>query len=370
MTKELGYGLVGAGAFGAFCISQYARSRKLNLLAVADSNMTAAESIAETYNLDAYANPEDMFARSDIDLVHIATPPATHRDLVLQALRAGKHVLCEKPLATQVSDAEAMVAAARAADRVLVVNHIMRYNQLNCAVAELLDGQFLGKPIAAMVTNLAGDSSLPPEHWFWDQQKSGGIFVEHAVHFFDLLSMFLGPATILSAVKSDRPGTGFVEQVQSSALHEYGVLQVQYHGFHQAEAMDRQEVRIVCERGEVRMYGWLTTEVVVDALVDQETASRIAEIFPISPSIEISRSSIDSDLYVGRHKVFQSDARYRMTANLGADKQHLYGVAAFDLLEDQVAFINNPRHDRRVDERHGLLSLALADSARWLASKS
>src|SRR5690606_35688713 len=81
---------------------------------------------------------EQMLGRDDVDIIHIAAPPATHAELAMRALHAGKHVLCEKPLATTVADGQKLVALAAAERRVLGVNLIMRYDPLCQAVERIV----------------------------------------------------------------------------------------------------------------------------------------------------------------------------------------------------------------------------------------
>ena len=374
--KPIRYGLVGAGAFGSFCIEHYRKSSLIDVRAVADVNADAAKTMAAKLSIDAVGSAEELFARDDIDLVHLATPPFTHRELTLKAIAAGKHVLCEKPLATSVEDARAMLDAAAEANRVLVVNLIMRYDPLNEAVAKILSKELLGAPLAASLTNLAGDWKLSPSHWFWNRAKSGGIFVEHSVHFFDLFAMFLGDAKVLSAAQATRLGNNaIVEQVMSSARHVNGVLATQYHGFHQPGQMDRQELRIICEKGDIRLFDWLTTRVAIDAMLDEASAQKLIACFPQPPTVKTSAlkpnaPGMDPHDVLARHKRWHADHRYAIEATLGdGEKQTLYGDAIRELLEDQVKFIRDPSHVRRVTEANGLTSLEMASRARDLAER-
>ncbi|MDQ3625336.1 MAG: Gfo/Idh/MocA family oxidoreductase, partial [Verrucomicrobiota bacterium] len=92
---------------------------EIRCLALADLDPALARATAGQFQLEACASPEALLARQDIDLVHIATPPFTHHALAWAALEAGKHVLCEKPLATDLDDARAMVALSREKRRLL-----------------------------------------------------------------------------------------------------------------------------------------------------------------------------------------------------------------------------------------------------------
>lgn len=370
--RKLRYGLIGAGNFGNFCIEHFSKSGLIEVAGVADMTFDLAKHTAQKFGVRAFDGPDSLLARNDIDIVHLATPPFTHSALALAAIAAGKHVLCEKPLATNLADARRMLHAASAARKVLVVNLIMRNDPLNIAVREILDQKLLGEPIAVLLTNLAGDYKLAETHWFWDRQKSGGIFIEHGVHFFDLFSMWFGDQSILSAVELKRPEQPLiVDQVQCVTRHANHVLATHYHGFHQPGALDRQEVRIICEKGDIRLFEWLSTHASIDALLDESSARKLVALLPGTPRVTSTPPPPpQGNDVVGRHKRFHADARYRIDADVGLDKLDLYGKVIRELLEDQVRFILDPQHVRRVTEEQGLSSLMVAEEAARLAKPS
>ena len=126
----------------------------------------------------------------------------------MQALRAGKHVLVEKPTALRTKEADELLAVADERDLLLATNLMQRYNPLADAVQGLLDRKPLGELIHGYFENYACDEQLTPEHWFWDRSKSGGIFIEHGVHFFDLFAGWLGPGRVEAAQVSSTAGHG------------------------------------------------------------------------------------------------------------------------------------------------------------------
>jgi predicted dehydrogenase len=368
-SEPLGLGLLGCGAFGRFCLEQYQGLSEVKPVAVADVKAELAQATAAQFRLSAEPSPEALLRREDVQIVHIATPPTTHYALALQALAAGKHVLCEKPLATRLEEAEAMLAAARQARRILAVNLIMRYNPLCIAVQQILSEKLLGEPLHAFFENYAKDEPLGPGHWFWDPAQSGGIFIEHGVHFFDLFMMWLGPGEILTAQQITRPGSRppFVEQVYCTARYGEKALVNFYHGFHQASRMDRQEMRIVCERGDIRLFEWVPTELQLDLLADEATKERLVSLLPEAPLVSTTPYTGEARHVTSRHKSYLVDGRYLITGGVGLSKQELYGKVIRDLLTDQVAAIHDPTHQRRVTEQNGVSSLQLAVRATELA---
>ena len=365
-SGPLGYGLVGCGEFGLFCLEQYGAMTEIRRVALADLDRERAERAAERFGLAACASVEELLARPDVDLVHIATPPAMHLDLVTAALRAGKHVLVEKPLAATMDQAHEMAFEAQRAGRVLAVNLVMRYDPLCAAVKKLVDEELLGEPLHAYFENYAKDEPLPPEHWFWDPEKSGGIFVEHGVHFFDLFSWWLGSGQVAASREVKRPGSGVVEAACCTAL--YGRVPVNfYHGFHQPERMDRQEMRLLFERGDVTLREWVPTGARIDCLADRATLERLAALLPGSETSALAEYSGEERLCSGRHKRLEADGRYQVRLSTGMSKDELYGHVLRELMADQVAAARDPNHRRRVTETDGVNSLHMAVEATMLA---
>ena len=159
---------------------------------MAGTHRPAALAAAARFGVENVDDVGELLRRDDVDVVYIATPPFLHHPQAMAALEAGKHVIVEKPLAMTVAQADELIAAARRRDRLLVANLMQRYNPLFDAVRRLVEARVLGEVLHGSFENYASDENLPAEHWFWDRDKSGGIFVEHGVHFFDLFAGWLG----------------------------------------------------------------------------------------------------------------------------------------------------------------------------------
>lgn len=387
-TAAVGYGLIGAGAFGRYCLGRYASLDGVKRVAVADASDTLARQAAEAYGLEV-CGVDELLARDDVELVHLATPPGTHKDLALRAIAAGKHVLCEKPLAVTVDDGRAMVDAAKARGVNLAANLIMRHVPHCERVKAVLDTGLLGEPIHGEFINGAKDQELGPDHWFWDPAKSGGIFIEHGVHFFDVFDWWLGtsdtnprrPAnrrggvptpehgtpTLLHAHAGRRPrNPRIVERVLATVRYgdpAAGVDVTFFHGFTQANVLDRQQWRIVCERGEIRMSQWVPDTLTVEGLMDEPGAAAIAHAMGGAAIQCVLPLPGDAGRLTARHKPVAVDGRYTLDATDPRRKDELYGVALRDLLADQARALREPDHPRRLNESHAMRSLELADAA-------
>ncbi len=361
----LGLGLVGCGGFGEFCLDAYRSLPDVRPAAVADVVEAAAERLGEKFDVPAFFDPLKMIGCDDVDIVHIATPPSSHGDLVLAAARAGKHVLCEKPLAMNVAQADEMLSAAAKADAIVPVNFVLRYNAVTDIVKAVIDSDVMGKVLSARFTNCASDDKLGKEHWFWDKKVSGGIFVEHAVHFFDLYRHWLGPGTVVAAHTETRENSHQEDRVMCLVQHDNGAVSDQYHGFDQAGPMDRSDHRLVCELGDICVAGWIPLTVTIDALVDEAGQEKLRSICGENARLEMPES-YPCDIF-GRGKSRKVDRRIRITCTPQPDKQNVYADSTRQLLADQIAHIRDRRHTRRITEENGRAAVAMAEAAAKLA---
>jgi len=365
--QTYGLGVVGCGGFGLFALQHFTQVEGVQLVAMAGTHRPQAIACARRFGIPDPMEVEELVARPDIDIVYIATPPFLHYPQAKLALEAGKHVIVEKPLTTRLDHAEELLRLAQSQNRLLVTNLMQRYNPLFDKARQLIAEKPLGELLHAYFENYATDEGLPPDHWFWDRDKSGGIFIEHGVHFFDLFEGWLGEGEVLSAQRSRRPNSGVEEQVQCAVRYRDGILVNFYHGFHQVGRMDRQEMRFVFELGDVTLYEWIPTRVRVHAVLDEAQTRALCEIFP--------RAILDiSAVYggEGRHarSRFQERDLYQMVElHWGLDdaKMHNYGRLLRAMIEDQLAYLRNPNHPRTLTEQNGYRALQVAVRATELA---
>jgi predicted dehydrogenase len=305
-----------------------------------------------------------------VHLVYIATPPFLHHSQAMAALEAGKHVICEKPLAMTVEQADEMIATARRNDRLLVTNLMQRYNPLYDAVSRLVESQILGDVLHGSFENYASDENLPSGHWFWDRAKSGGIFVEHGVHFFDMFAGWLGVGQVECAQVGLRPDTGveeIEEQVGCTVRYHTGALVNFYHGFHQAGRMDRQTLNLVFERGDLTLHEWIPTRARVHAIVDEKQTRDLCALFP-GARLDVSATySADGRSCRARGRDFDVYQMIDLSYGDGEIKGHRYGELLRSLLSDQLAWISDHGHRRRITEENGRDALRLACAADTLA---
>ncbi len=365
----IGLGVVGCGGFGLFALQQFTQIPGVRLVGMAATHRPASLAAADRFGVENVDDLGVFLGRDDLDVVYIATPPFLHHAQAMAALEAGKHVIVEKPLAMTAAEADELIAAARGRDRLVVANLMQRYNPLFDAVRRLVEGRVLGEVLHGTFENYASDENLPAEHWFWDRGKSGGIFVEHGVHFFDLFAGWLGGGRLEAAQVGVRPGTTIEEHVQCTIRYGDAALVNFYHGFHQAGRMDRQELRLVFERGDVTLYDWVPTRARIHAAVDERQTRALCDLFP-GARLDVTASYGNDRACRGRGKEIDAYQTVELSFGDGQAKSPLYGRLLRSMMEDQVAWIRDRNHARVVTEANGRDSLSLACQADALAHKA
>ncbi len=365
----IGFAVVGASRFAQFCLRQYRQLDGIEPVGVWSRTHESASRFAAENELHAYDDLPALLADARIDLLHIATTPASHAELAGRCLRAGKHVLIEKPIATSLADARQVLSLAAEHDRALAVNLMMRYGPLVEPVKTLITTGLLGAPLRGSFTNYAGDGGLPADHWFWDTEQSGGIFIEHGVHSFDLLRHWLGDGRTLAAHQQQRPGTTIVDQATAEVGFGTQTTVNFYHGFTQNHWLDRQRMRLLFERGELRLDGWIAGDLQLIAVLSDEQIEQVAALLAGAQIETLRRLPGDRPVVGRRGRNERADAEVRISWSGEDDKQTLYGRAVRDLMADLTRRIANRRHRMRVTPDDAVAALQLAADADELARR-
>lgn len=168
------------------------KASNAELIAVHGRNRERCLKVARRFGVRAAHTLADLL-QEDIDAVYIATPNDVHLEQTLAAARAGKHVLCEKPLGVSVAEAKRMVAACRKAGVILGTAFMMRFQSQHRAALKLVREGKLGQPVFARAQLSCW---YPPLEGAWRQKArsgGGGALIDLAGHCLDLLEMFFGP---------------------------------------------------------------------------------------------------------------------------------------------------------------------------------
>jgi len=190
-------GIVGSGFGGAVHAPAYALHPKFEPVAICSP--ANAATVAKGRNIPhAFDSVEAMLREVELDVVSVASSPFDHHRSVLAALAAGKHVLCEKPFALSVTEAEELVAAAQAAGTACALAHEFRYAPAEVALKELIENGHLTPlreiEITRFGSELRSDSLRPRSPWWYSRARGGGIGNAFMPHLVDLANWFAGRA--------------------------------------------------------------------------------------------------------------------------------------------------------------------------------
>lgn len=202
-------GIIGAGKIVRVRhLPEAAMNPDAEISAVCDVVVARAEELAAKYDCKAYTDYKALINDPDLDAVIVAATNTTHAEMTIAALNAGKHVLCEKPMATTLEDAQAMVEAARSTGKKLMIAHNQRLEPANKKAKEILLSRRLGKVLTFATTfghpgpqDWAIDGA---KTWFYRKAVTGlGALGDLAIHKLDLLRWLLDDRYISATAMID-----------------------------------------------------------------------------------------------------------------------------------------------------------------------
>ncbi|HET9381555.1 MAG TPA: Gfo/Idh/MocA family oxidoreductase [Streptomyces sp.] len=379
-ATELGLGLVGCGAFGAFVLDAVHDIPGLRVTACADADRQRALALAGRFGAAVHTGVAQVAERADVDVVVLATPPAAHAEAAVTALRAGKHVFCEKPMALTTEDAARVEAESRRSRGVFAVDHVLRYNPVLRLLKELGEVRLLDPLRRFAFENDAADEDLGPDHWFWDPDASGGIHIEHGVHFFDAANALMGAGPLRVQGTEVRREGGPVDIVVATATHPGGAVATHTHSFTHAHRAERQLMRLDYGFAEARVTGWIPTRATITAWTDDAGAARwealpgrAAELLAVPGLRPHGRERITVSVARGAGPVRPARGRgvtrvvpHRVgcVVDLGGEdhKQHVYAESVRAAMTD---LLHCARHGGtpQADAKAGLAAVAVAEAA-------
>jgi predicted dehydrogenase len=191
-APSTGVGLIGYGAIAQAHAAAIAATPGLSLAGVCDLSAERRELAASEWSVRTHARAEEMFEDPDVGLVVVGTPPSVHFDSVMAALRAGKHVVCEKPFAIHVEEVDRMIDAAAVGDRVLTVYQSRRWDPDYLALRDVVRSGRIGE--AFYMESFIGGYDHPCDFWHSDEAISGGMIYDWGSHYFDWILQLMPEA--------------------------------------------------------------------------------------------------------------------------------------------------------------------------------
>ncbi|MDF2723427.1 MAG: gfo/Idh/MocA family oxidoreductase [Paenibacillus sp.] len=200
-NRKIRFAVVGCGKIARTHLKGITTTEEAELAAVCDVVAENAEAVAKQYGVRAYSSYEELLSQGDIDVVNICTPSGMHPEQTIRAAEAGKHIICEKPIAIRLDDATRMIAAARKHGVKLTSIFPRRMSPTSLFVKRLLEEGRLGK-----LSLCSGYVKFYRDQAYYDlagwrgtwAQDGGGAMMNQGIHTVDLLQWLAGPVESLS----------------------------------------------------------------------------------------------------------------------------------------------------------------------------
>jgi predicted dehydrogenase len=221
-------GVVGVGNIAPLNVAGYLGHERCDVVALCDPRAELAERRAREWDVPRiYTDLDELLADADVDAVEILSPTHLHREHVVAAARAGKHVSCQKPMANSVADCRAMLAAADEAGTVFRVSECFYHYPPLVEAKRLIAEGAIGTPTMLRVRTVVGDTNSPFQaaldpagyEWRFDSRSPGGHLFDDVVHKY-AVALWLFPERIRSVQSVVRPGALFFE-APTAAIFEY-----------------------------------------------------------------------------------------------------------------------------------------------------
>jgi len=189
--KEIRIGIIGAGTMGGVHASCYQEIPEVQVAAICEFEPGEGRELAQKAGAKLYSTVDALIEDPAVEVVDICTPTHLHAQHVLQAVAAGKHVICEKPLARNLSEAEKMIETCDKVGVKLFVGHVVRFFPEYALARRILESGRIGKP-AVIRTSRNGSFPRGKQNWFGNRQLSLGPIGDLLIHDFDFLRWCFG----------------------------------------------------------------------------------------------------------------------------------------------------------------------------------
>ena len=214
---KLKIGIIGAGYMGGMHAGILERDDRVQIFAVHDIATESAKRLANSCGARVTESAAEVIENSDA--VYITTPNTKHTEVAIAAAGAGKHVFCEKPMATSLAEAQAVLDAANKSNAVFQVGHNRRFAPIYATLKQLLTESH--PPHSAHVKMNRGELLHP--QWVGDPSITGGFLYETTIHMFDMMRFLFGEVVMLQAIGSSH---------EYAETDDFSILLKLAHGMH------------------------------------------------------------------------------------------------------------------------------------------
>lgn len=373
--KKYKIGIIGYGGFGKFLHHWWSKLENVEVVAIADSGTHSQHTIE---NLQMYHNWNEMLNDKEIDIVSIVTPPSLHAEMACAAMKAGKHVLLEKPTAINEEEARQILKTQKETGMIITVDHMIRYNPLIQNFIELGKIGTLGKLRHVVVKNYAQDAALPSDHWFWKEEMSGGILIEHGVHFFDIVNALSGQKYSEVYGVSSRRNALQRDRVSALVLYNEGLIANYYHAFSGPGFFEQTTISLAYDLARVEIEGWMPLKGKITAMVNEAIKEQLKDIsgWKITQTQALDNikdnsrpegwGGSDPSIAVPKELTYCGGIAYDVdeivsaTFELSESKGEIYGKCVQSILLDMIQKIENREHKLAITIEDAFEALMIA----------
>jgi predicted dehydrogenase len=245
-AHPLRVGIVGAGFMGRVHAEAFRELPGVEIVGFLSRQREHAAALAARFGGRAYESEQELIQDPDLDVVDVTYPTHRHPDLTEAAFAAGKHVICEKPIAFSLDDADRMLTAAERADRLLCIAHCVRFWPGYIELQQMVASGAFGRPLTANARRM-----LPrPQTRMWQggDALTGGAVIDLMIHDFDYLNWLFGTPRSVSAL-GHSSADGRINHIFASVRYEGAEALAEGSLLLPRSFPFTSGVRVVCERG-------------------------------------------------------------------------------------------------------------------------
>lgn len=244
--------IVGAGFIGEVHANSMHKLENAKVAAVVSSREKEGAEFAEKFGARRYSTLEELLEQGDVDCVDICTPTFLHAAMTEKAAEAGKHILCEKPLALSIGDVDKMIKVVRKNNVKAMAGHTLRFWPEYVKAKEIIDSGELGKPLHVFCERLAATPDWHKGSWGFNEARGGGASVDLHIHDLDYLIWLFGQPKMVNAVGVQKPELGGISHIGTNIVFRNGVTGFAEGGWTFKGAFPFTMVlRILCEKGTI-----------------------------------------------------------------------------------------------------------------------
>lgn len=290
------FALVGAGFIAQSHASAIKQIKGSNIVAVVDKIEEKGRKLAEDCNAKYYTDIDEMLKDADVDCVDICVPTFLHEEMVLKAAAARKHILCEKPLALSIKEADNMIKAVKDNGVKAMVGHALRFWPEYAKIKEYLDSGILGKPLQAFCQRLAVTPDWHQGKWGLSEKLGGGAALDLHIHDLDYLIWLFGKPAIVMAQGMYDPvnkEAGGLIHIATTIEFKNKVLGVAEGGWAFKGAFPfTMVIRVLCEKGTIE---WIFR---AGKNIEERSQKAEAKVYKEDGSVEILEAGAEDAFFL------------------------------------------------------------------------